>query len=1445
MLSKPWSQRKPRYDFIVIGSGYGGSITAARIANANLSPKPSICILERGKEWEVGKFPNSAQGYLQNLRSDLNPLGLYELLTHQDISIVKGSGLGGTSLVNANVAIRPEPEIFEQPGWPKNLKLDELKPYYKLAAETLNVSPHPRAMELGKVQALDRRARQIGRNAEALRLAVNFKSGPNPQGVHQEACTDCGDCVTGCNVSAKNTLYMNYLPLAKQGGADIFCQMKVESIEKIEGGWRVHGKWQKSALVASKFTLDATNVILSAGAVNSTEILLRSANLKGLSVSPALGTKFGGNGDFFGLSYNGNFPTQVLGFGTPAVLPPVGNRPGPSIVAIVRHNEGRPVSERFTIEDLSFPSAAVPGARIAFQAAPREDTDAGDDAAERARMTKDFFGTDAYNGALNHTMLYLCMGLDDARGTFAFERPFFERDGRIRIQWNDVGRQEVFNRINEELKRHTRAQGGSYIANPLWQMPGVNHLVTAHPLGGVPMADDYIEGAADEFGRVYQGDGTVHDGLFVADGSLLPTALGVNPFLTISAVSERIAAKKIAQMQGQPYPAPKKSVGFSGIKPLETIRRREAELDRIFEAAPCLSIDTMLNRGETQIDNDARTIRNDVAWKGFFPAGHLLNRMSAMIFTGFQKRFFKEGTKYSGRTSDTDGRIVARNSLKPFELKKREGDLPPGKYILLEYLDPPWQGFYDVFKVVNEDLLIGRVYLGRPFSGQRLFTFPMTRVYGFDNMKVEDHRRIWDQSAVPSKEDLNGIWRMDVISNANQAGAIAHLGFRLQPDGRLESTYQLMGLVEGLVMPSFAANHFHLTDFTGFHDEIRKIDNDMMIGKWVVELPREAANLPSFGSLGIFLQEKVEDESRPRFGYYYLLTRTTMKEFPTNSLLRPSLDVQLPAGTGLEFDEEMVGWYFPDQPVPTNDRAGDMTLRQRVPAQGAPANAVACSFKMTMSAGDINEFVDGAEHEARGSGKISFGEFQGANNPTFTLDDSKSTFNYLRINPETGEGEMRYHLVFRDTAGRPFVFEGRKYMQKDEAGGLRGFAEVLEDYTTLYCHVFDGSGKETGTALLRFRTFENLAAFGNLMGFLASFRVTGTTNPLYRLRAQMKFLAFTGEFVQREYDPAAATTGFLRDDVRNELLRAAETPDFLSTQSTETLQAVLREQPGRPMAELLNRQTVAVDFDKRRIFRDAFWKGSFANDSALAAVLNADHVARRFTGGGFWKRFDQIENGTASGHVVNYEMSELPGHPEVREVEYPNDSRRYIRKGDKILLLTYKNEPYRQVYDLIKVIDDQNAVGVMHVGPFPDGVEVASFVMARHNYPWEFISIADYRLLAAHPNVKDATAADAQGTWKGRLVMLPSPNASLMNQSNPVLFECTIAADGSAAYRFAGVDIPFTRVGLEGLKKVDADTLIGRWELPGVELPAIFLMQNCLEVADGKFRFYFVLSRKG
>jgi hypothetical protein len=443
-------------------------------------------------------------------------------------------------------------------------------------------------------------------------------------------------------------------------------------------------------------------------------------------------------------------------------------------------------------------------------------------------------------------------------------------------------------------------------------------------------------------------------------------------------------------------------------------------------------------------------------------------------------------------------------------------------------------------------------------------------------------------------------------------------------------------------------------------------------------------------------------------------------------------------------------------------------------------------------------------------------------------------------------------------------------MQKDEGGGLRGMREVLDDYTTLYARLYrleNGVSTACGAGSLKFRTFENAAAFRNLADFLLSFQITGTSDPLLQAQARLRFLAFTARFVQFEYDPLSPDIGALRDDVADAVARGADTPDFFSTRPTVELQSILRKTPTRSLDSLLNTGRVRIDLEKRRIFRDSFWKGSFAEDTLLGweervrtAVLggSAERLGAIFAGGSFWKRFDRIEDGVARGHVVNYEIAWLPGDPVVREIEYPDDNRRYFQKGDKVLLLNYRNQPYRIVYDAIKVIDDENAIGVMHLGDFPNGIEFATFVMARNNYPFEKMAVEDHHLLFSHPRARKPSPAELSGAWSGHLVFLGRPNLSLLNQANPAAFEVSFRQEGEsvgANLRFGvgrsvGLSPEFQlRKSVEELQSelrlVDDRTLIGKWSVPELAPGLILDLQDFLETGRGRPAFYYVLMREG
>ena len=378
-------------------------------------------------------------------------------------------------------------------------------------------------------------------------------------------------------------------------------------------------------------------------------------------------------------------------------------------------------------------------------------------------------------------------------------------------------------------------------------------------------------------------------------------------------------------MQGDRYPQRPLAVPVSTLDPLDVIQRNEAELEKLFRRCPTLGIDTLVNKGQLTIDRAKGTIQNDAYWKGFFPKRHILNAMSSALFTGFKKTFRKDGRKFVGITNDTDGRITARNSLEEITVDRQKGTLEPGRYILLKYLDPQWSGFYDILKPISDDLIIGRVYLGQYPNGLRLFTFVMSRKYGFGQMTVSDHQTLYQSGTVPTKEELDGVWQMDLVSNNNHLGRAAHLAFDLKPDGRLEARYRLMGLMEGMVIPNFAQDHFQLNDFTPFHDEIRKVTDDLYVGRYIAPGPAGLFSILNGPDLGVIHVVPRSNE----VGIYYTLSRTGDKALPTSPLLAPFLNAQLPDGVGMTFDETMTGWFF-EGATSKPGKQGDVSIADRI-----------------------------------------------------------------------------------------------------------------------------------------------------------------------------------------------------------------------------------------------------------------------------------------------------------------------------------------------------------------------------------------------------------------------------------------------------------------------------------------------------------------------------------
>lgn len=542
-LSRPLHEMRAHYKVVVVGSGYGGAITACRVAEAG----HDVCVLERGRELHPGDYPDRLASAARHTQARIggrhvgDPRALFDFHLDGDMNVLVGCGLGGTSLINANVAAVPDDRVFTNDHrWPRELREPgALTTHYKTAREMLNPQ---------RIATLPRKARALaaaagihdGERDIRAYLNVTFEKGHSSGGVEQAACTGCGDCVTGCNVGAKNTVLMNYLPRAERHGAEIFTEVEVRTVRRSGDHWlvayRPRGASTRPFFGPTRIvTADA--VVLSAGTLGTTEILLRSA-AAGLQLSDQLGHHFSGNGDVLAFGYDELKRVNGIGVGQEPSL--VDEPPGPCISAIVTVDDGEMLGREVVVEDAVIPRALArilrPGLAISSMVESKN----------RRGRTKPWsevlFGgfRSPYRGPTDHTQTFLVMSHDGDDGRLVLDA---EHD-RVRVDWPDAGTKRPYPRANRIVRRFARALGGVFVPNPAWSKRMGRRLITVHPLGGSVMADDAGHGVVDHAGRVFAGShGTaIHPGLWVSDGSMVPTPLGTNPLFTISALAERTSA---------------------------------------------------------------------------------------------------------------------------------------------------------------------------------------------------------------------------------------------------------------------------------------------------------------------------------------------------------------------------------------------------------------------------------------------------------------------------------------------------------------------------------------------------------------------------------------------------------------------------------------------------------------------------------------------------------------------------------------------------------------------------------------------------------------------------------------------------------------------------------------------------------------------------------------
>jgi cholesterol oxidase len=527
---------KESYDVVVIGSGFGGAITAYRNAEAGRS----VAILEQGRRWPKEAFPRTVGQTSGAFWRDEGPRGFLEYRAFKKIDVLQGVGVGGGSLHYFNVNLPAPARVLDR--WPRPLSRSTLEPYYDRARERLDSRPlsPPAGRTLPpRTQAFQRAVRAAGLGEPVL-TDIAVYTGPDRQnwaGVAQSACVYCGNCMLGCHVHAKNSLDITYIADGERRyGVEVFALHQVRAIrpavDRGEGYWvdfrvspdeSVNGAGSGAPARDSDGRVHGKKVIVAAGTLGSNELLLRCRDELGSlpRLSRALGTRFSGNGDML----------FAGAMGTPAAIDP---SLGPSITAIV---DCSTPEHAIHVEDLGYADpmmwlleGALPptGGRVlgGLRLLGRYLARALGIGTRGSRVTERL-GTLLEGGRTNHFLPYLGMGDDAADGRMRL------RGGELDIVWSHRRSRAMFSQMEDAMRRISTAAGGKYTPSFLWRWP-MRKLLTAHPLGGCVMSDSEADGVVSHQGEVWN-----YPGLYVTDGASLPSGLSVNPSLTIAAVAER------------------------------------------------------------------------------------------------------------------------------------------------------------------------------------------------------------------------------------------------------------------------------------------------------------------------------------------------------------------------------------------------------------------------------------------------------------------------------------------------------------------------------------------------------------------------------------------------------------------------------------------------------------------------------------------------------------------------------------------------------------------------------------------------------------------------------------------------------------------------------------------------------------------------------------------
>jgi cholesterol oxidase len=550
-------------DAVVVGSGFGASVSAYRLADAGRS----VVVLERGRAYPPGSFARSPYEMARAFWEPKDELfGLFDIRSFRKIEGIVSAGLGGGSLIYANVLLRKDERWFVHdsplPGggyenWP--IGRGDLDRHYDAVEAMLTPTQNPYP-DLPKSKALRDAAATLGLESFAPPLAVSFAPRPgapaqpkqiieepeygNIHGATRLTCRLCGECDIGCNEGSKNTLDHTYLSAAKAKGADIRTLADVFGVTPLDGGgyevrYTQYGtEPEKDGTRGREVrTIRCDRLFLGAGTFGSTTLLLRN-RVSLPAIGRALGSRFSGNGDLltFSLAAKSRSRSGHVRLIDPAY--------GPVITTAIRQPDGVDVEgagRGYYVQEAGFPefanwlietsqvtssltrAAAVARQLISYRMSEKNESTIS---AEVAKLVG--------QGRLTSSSLPLLgMGRDTPDGRIILT------DGELDVQWTSATSAEYFDSMRRTMRDISATLGGRFRDNPLWW---TKRVITVHPLGGSPMGRHVHEGVVDSWNESFG-----HPGLYVVDGSAVPGPVGPNPSLTIAAMADRAVEHVLEQ----------------------------------------------------------------------------------------------------------------------------------------------------------------------------------------------------------------------------------------------------------------------------------------------------------------------------------------------------------------------------------------------------------------------------------------------------------------------------------------------------------------------------------------------------------------------------------------------------------------------------------------------------------------------------------------------------------------------------------------------------------------------------------------------------------------------------------------------------------------------------------------------------------------------------------